>query len=206
MSAPPTSQPPPPNPVLSAYEGFVRDTPLVTRYTLTTLLVSWFISFFMSPSLALGTIPYFCVFKFELYRIILSPLVCESTLTLIFAYICFIDNGKRLEFSMGSTAFGWYMLTLGLMTNVAFMLLMFVFYGLSGEQGFLWKRSSGIWTILFGLIATECTKAPPNSQRRLFFITVPTIYYPLALWALFVLLGGIDFAELISIGVGYAYG
>lgn len=199
--------PPPPNPVLSAYESFVRDTPLVTRYTLSSQCISWFVSFFFNPSYALGTIPSFVVTKLEIYRIILSPLVCDSALSLVFAYLSFLDNGKRLEFSMGSTAFAWLMVTITVVTNVTFCILMFGLSGLTNEKGFLLSPSSGIWTVLFGIIAIECVKAPPNSQRRFFFLTVPTIYYPLILWLIFSLLfGGLNLAFLISIGVGYAHG
>eukprot|EP00543_Licmophora_paradoxa_P014791 CAMPEP_0202464504 /NCGR_PEP_ID=MMETSP1360-20130828/62151_1 /ASSEMBLY_ACC=CAM_ASM_000848 /TAXON_ID=515479 /ORGANISM="Licmophora paradoxa, Strain CCMP2313" /LENGTH=230 /DNA_ID=CAMNT_0049087827 /DNA_START=279 /DNA_END=971 /DNA_ORIENTATION=- len=83
---------------------------------------------------------------------------------------------------------------------------MFGLYTITGDNGYLWYKSVGIWTILFGLIATECSNAPQDSQRRLFFFTVPTLYYPLALWALFSLLGGVNVADLLSVAVGYAYG
>lgn len=200
------NSPPPPNPILNAYEQFTRDTPFVTRTILTTLCVTWLFGFFLDLTYATATIPYFCLYSFEIYRIIISPFICLNILSLVFAFISFMDNGKRLEFSMGSTAFGWYILTVAVCTNVAFLVILFLANGLTGEPGFLWRRSVGIWTILFGLIATECSRAPRDSQRRLFFFTVPTIYFPLALWALFSLLGGLDLADLISVSVGYAYG
>lgn len=206
MSSMPSNPIPPNNPILNAYEQFVTDTPLVTRYVLTTLVVTWVAGFFADLSYATATIPYFCIYRFEIYRIIISPFICQSLLSLVFAVFSFTDNGKRLEFSMGSTAFGWYLLTMTVCTNVGFLMLLFLAHGLSGETGFLWYRSIGIWTILFGLIATDCSKAPRDSQRRLFFFNVPTIYFPIALWALFALFGGMDLADFLSVGVGYAYG
>jgi membrane associated rhomboid family serine protease len=201
------NEPPPPNPILSAYEGFVRDTPLVTRYTMTTLVMSWIVSFVADPTFALANIPHYTVLKFEIYRIALSPLVCTNLLTLIFAYISFLDNGKRLEFSLGSTKFAWLMLVLAVSANVAFLVLCFTLYLVTGgENGFLHLQASGIWTMLFALISIECCKAPATSQRRLFFLTVPTVYYPLVLFALFSLFGGFRLSYLLSIGIGYAYG
>jgi hypothetical protein len=204
MSTP--NEPPPPNPILTAYETFVRDTPLVTRYTITIQFVSWFASFFVNPSFAIDNIPYFTIFKFEIYRIVLSPLVCQRILSLVFAYIGFVDHGKRLEFSIGSTAFAWLMLTLAVITNMAFLLICFTLYVLSGDERFLHLHSSGIWTILFGLIAIECSKAPAGSKRRLFFCDIPTLYYPLGLLAIFSVFGGFWLAFSISVIVGYAYG
>lgn len=198
--------PPPPNPILNAYEQFVRETPLITRYVMTTLVVTWFASWLVDFSYATSTIPYFCLYRFEIYRIVISPFMCQNLLSLVFAYLSFNDNGKRLEHSLGSTAFGWYILTIALCTNIIFCAVMILLNGLTGEPGFLWYSSVGIWTIVFGLIATECSQAPRDSQRRLFFVNVPTIYFPLALWALFALLGGFDASDLISVGVGYAYG
>ena len=201
-----SSNPPPSNPVLSAYENFVRDTPLVTRYVLTSQFVTWFVSFFLDLSPALSVIPHFTLIKFEIYRILLSPLVCSSFITLAFAYLSFIDNGRRLEFSMGSTHFAWLLLTIGIFTNTAFLILSFAMYLMSGNTLWLFSQSRGIWVILFGIIQIECSKAPSNSQRKLFFFTVPTIYYPLALFGLFSLIGGFQFSYLLSIGVGYLDG
>lgn len=45
MSSP--SQPPQSNPVLTAYESFVEQTPLVTRYILNSLTLSYLLSFFV---------------------------------------------------------------------------------------------------------------------------------------------------------------
>jgi membrane associated rhomboid family serine protease len=199
--------PPPPNPILNAYEQFVQETPFVTRSILTTLCITWLLGLVVDLSYATATVPYFCVFKFELYRIVISPLICQNILSLVFAFLSFTDNGKRLEHSMGSAAFGWYLLTVAVCTNVAFLLLLFLANGLTGEPGFLWYRSVGIWTILFGIIAADCSQAPSSDiKRRLFFFTVPTIYYPIALWGLFALMGGFDLADLLSVCVGYGYG
>lgn len=198
--------PPETNPVLSAYESFVQSTPLVTRYVMTTLTISWFVSWFCDPSYPLANIPLFTVFHFELYRVVLSPLVCTSLLSLVFAYISFTDNGKRLEYSMGSTAFLWLILTIGGLTNVVFVLICLFFYAVTAAQAFLLMPSQGFWTILLGIIAVECSGAPSGSKRKLFVFEVPTVYYPVAVLFLFSLFGGFSLSYLISVGVGYAYG
>lgn len=198
--------PPDTNPILSGYESFVQSTPLVTRYVITTLSLSWLFSWFIDPSYPLANIPLFTVFHFELYRIVLSPLICTSLLSLVFSYISFTDNGKRLEYSMGSTAFCWLLLTIGGVTNLAFIAVCLFFYGVTAAQTFLIMPSQGIWTILLGVIAVECANAPPETKRRLFVFEVPTVYYPLAIFALFSLFGGFSIAYLLSVGTGYAYG
>jgi membrane associated rhomboid family serine protease len=199
--------PQPPNPILSAYEGFVRDTPLVTRYVLTTLFMTWFLSFFIDPFFALSNIPYYSLLRFEVYRIILSPFLCSNLLSLVFAYLSFNTSGKRLEFSMGSTAFGWLLVTVGMATNIAFIALCFVLSALTNEEGWVHRSASGIWTILFGIISIECVSASQASLRQyqIFSVSIPTLYYPLVLWGIFSLLGGFSLGDLISVGIGYAY-
>uniref|UniRef100_A0A7S2I7V0 Peptidase S54 rhomboid domain-containing protein n=1 Tax=Helicotheca tamesis TaxID=374047 RepID=A0A7S2I7V0_9STRA len=200
------SAPPQPNPVLSAYESFVRDTPLITRYTLTSQFVTWFLSFFVNPVNAISNIPLFTILHFELYRIITSPIVCTSLLSLIFAFISFTTHGKTLEQSLGSAAFGTLILTLSLLTNILYLVIAFTMYFITSSQICLIMPCSGIWIILLGLIAIECSCAPADSKRKLFVVEVPTLYYPLALLGLFTLFGGINFSYVISVGVGYAYG
>jgi len=198
--------PPQPNPILTQYESFVDTTPLVTRYVLTTLVLSWILSWFANISYSLANVPLFSIMQFELYRILLSPLVCSNLLTLIFAFMSFIESGKRLEFSIGSTAFAVLLSTIAMMTNISFLIVCFACYGLTGQNSWLVLSSQGIWIIILGMIAVECSNAPRDSTRRLFFLVVPTIYYPCAIFALFTLFSGFMLAYLLAIGVGYAYG
>lgn len=196
--------PPPANPILSGYESFVRETPLVTRYCMTGIFTSYMSSFFVDPTMALANIPLFTVQKLELYRLVLSPIVCTDFLNLLFAYLSFLDNGKRLELSLGSAPFAWLLFTIGTITNLLFLLICETLYLITGNDTTLLQYSVGIWTILFGMIAMECAKAPPTMTRRLFFLQVPTLYYPLALLALFSLFGAFRISYFISILVGYA--
>jgi membrane associated rhomboid family serine protease len=203
-----SSDPPPPNPVLTAYEGFIQRTPLVTRSILSIQVVSYIFSWFVNPHYALANIPQFTLFQFEIYRVLLSPLVNTSFFSLIFAFLSFMEHGKRLEHSLGSTAFAWLCMTIGCLTNVAFLLLSLVLYLLSGQDtAYMFASAAGIWLILFGIIAIECIQAPRIQTRRLFFFEVPVLYYPFAIYLFFALLSAsLSFPYLLSIGVGYAYG
>jgi membrane associated rhomboid family serine protease len=203
-----SSDPPQPNPVLTAYEGFIQRTPLVTRSILSIQVVSYIFSWFVNPHYALANIPQFTLFQFEIYRVLLSPLVNTSFFSLIFAFFSFMEHGKRLEHSMGSTAFAWLCMTIGCLTNMTFLLLSLVLYLLSGQDtAYMFSSAAGIWLILFGIIAIECIQAPRTSLRRLFFFEVPVLYYPFAIYLFFALLSAsLSFSYLLSIGVGYAYG
>lgn len=197
------------NPILAAYEKYVLETPMVTRVIMCTHCVSFIVNIFFDLSLGLANIPMFTIYRFEIYRIITSLFVCtDGFLSLILTYFSFVPAGKRLENCFGSTEYACFFLTIGVITNVLYNGLAFLLDALAGQGGQYWLiiPSSGLWNVLFGMIAMECTKAPQGSVRKVFFFTVPTIYYPIALLGLFSFLGGFSLAHLISIGLGYGFG
>ena len=206
MSSIGDSNPPPTNPILSAYETFVRDTPLITRYVLTLQVFTCFLGFFTDLSWALGNTVHFTIHKMEFHRILLSPFASTGLFSLIFSYVSLVDSGRRLEFCMGSTHFAILLLLVAVVTNVSFLALAFFLWALSGNNWWLYTDSFGIWVIIFALIELDCCKAPPSAMRRLFLFTVPTVYYPLALFGLFAVIGGFHFSYLLAICVGYLYG
>jgi membrane associated rhomboid family serine protease len=200
--------PPNHNPLLNAYDSFHRDTPAVTRYILTTQAFSWALSFFVDWTFGLANIPVFTVQHYEVYRLVTSLLVCTNLFSLILAYMSFVDTGRRLEQAMGSTPFAILVVAMGVFTNSLYVAVAACLDVILGTQHWYYLPTFGIWLVLFGLIAMECSKAPQGTRRRLFFCHVPTLYYPLAVLAVFSLLssGGFNLGYLISIGVGYAYG
>ena len=198
--------PPTANPVLTAYESYLQSTPLITRYVLNSVLISFLAGFFFSPAYLCANIPLLTIFKFQLYRIVTSPLICSDFLSLIFAFMGFLNHGVKLEQSMGSTMFALLFFTLTIVSNILFLILNILLWGLTNSDSYLTSASLGIWTVLLGIIAVECSEAPPESQRRLFFLEVPSKYYPLVLLALFSMLAGPQLSYCLCVAVGYAYG
>lgn len=197
--------PPDDNPILKSYESFVRDTPFVTRCLLQTQGITWLLSWFLDLGLAVGNVPQFTIFHFEIYRIFLSPFICTSLLSLVFCYLSFAEYGKRMEFDLGSTAFAILLATIGWVVNIVHLAVCFVLYSTDGSTNWLFMPCFGVWMLVFGLLSIECSQAPATSTRRLFVVDVPTRYYPLALVALFSLLGGFQLAYILAIGIGVAY-
>lgn len=171
-----------------------------------TEAIACVVNIFFDLRLGLGNIPLFTVLKFEIYRIVTSLFVCEGFFSLFLAFFSFLPTGKRLEYSMGSTEFACVLLTIGVMTNVLYICLAFLFAGLVGGQSLLVNPSFGLWNVLFGVIALECTKAPQGSVRKILVWTIPAFYYPVALWVFFSFMGSFSLAHLISIGLGYGLG
>ena len=194
------------NPVLTAYENFVRDTPLVSRYILTACAVCYLASFVVNPQFSLANIPYFCVYKLELYRILVAPLLCDNIVSLVFAYFIVADHVKRLEYSLGSTAFAVLFGTLNLLVNLAHIVVCITLSFLSQSPAWSLLPASGIWIVLLPLIGTECLQAPPGSHRKLFCYAVPALYYPVVLGGLLAIMSGQHVPYALATAIGYAYG
>lgn len=174
-----------PNPLLNAYENFQTQTPLVTRLLVSLQVIGFISSWFWDAKYALGCSLQFTIFRFEFYRVLLSPLVNDSLFGLAFVFLAFIDHGRRLEVNMGSTRFAWYCLWLGTLANTSFLLTSLILYFLTNESTWLITSSSGIWTILMGLLAMDCKLASTRRfSRRMFCIEIPVLYYPLAVYVL----------------------
>ena len=118
----------------------------------------------------------------------------------------FMNHGIKLEQSVGSCMFGVLFFTLTVASNVLFLLVSVLLWGLTNSESYLVGASMGIWSVLLAIIAVECSQAPQDTKRKLFFLTVPTLYYPLVLLALFSMFAGVKLAYCLGVAVGYAYG
>jgi len=127
-------------------------------------------------------------------------------LSLIFAFFSFSDNGKWIEMAAGSTNFAVLLLSMSGIVSLLHHAILICFFVIYHEDHYLDVPMDGIWVLILALTAKECSKADPDSKRRIFFFEVPTRQYPLTLLALFTLFGGINLSFFISVGVGYLDG
>jgi membrane associated rhomboid family serine protease len=198
--------PPSSNPILDRYLEFRNGTPFVTRLMLASQVTCYILSFLVDTQKVTANIPYFTVYYFQIYRILLSPLLCNRFLSLAIAFLSFSEPGRRLERSIGSTAFLCLVTTLATLTNATYIIFAFLLCELTGNKSLLYQQASGIWLVVFGIITIECHRAPPQSSRRLVFFPVRVEYFPFALFAFFCFFTGtFEWSYIISIGIGYAH-
>jgi membrane associated rhomboid family serine protease len=156
------SGPPRANPVLAYYQEWAEKTPFVTRYSLIVMFTLFVLSLFLPLDMFLGNMPYFTVYKFEVYRIFLSFLVGNSFLMLIFACLFFPSMGGRMEAAYGSAYFLYLILMFAVLTNVTYTVVC-VLFGLMGSDEMMFMNCSGFWVVLFSFITMECMLVSPLS-------------------------------------------
>ena len=203
---PPSDTPPNNNPAISAYESFARETPLVTRYVIQALVVGYLTTFIYNFTSAVVNIPFFTLYRLEIYRLLLAPFFSDNILTVLFSCIAFSTYGKLIEVNKGSTNFGVLIFMIGFLSNVAFLFLCIFLSITTHENNWLTLKSAGPFTIIPGLIAFECSIAPAGSKRRLLMCELQTVYFPVVITSLWFLFSGDNFVLFISMGFGYLYG
>jgi len=172
------------------------------------VVVLYLFSWIYDLDLALGNVTYYCIFRLELYRILLSPIVGNSFLNTVILAMFYPAMGMRMESSLGSSLFLWLLGCITIVTNVAFnvcCILMSLMH-MPEARVALFYSCSGFWVVLFALITIECMQMPEMPRQMLFIpVQIPSMYFPLVLYVFFSLFTGpqLDFA--IAMGVGYAY-
>ena len=194
------------NQLLAAYKGWAEKTAYTTRTIVLTICILTLLSIFgLDFTLYFANIPAFSIMHFEIYRIVLSPLVSNSFITLILMFFFFPTMGTQLEQQLGSAAFGGLVLSLTLITNIAFAALCLFLSIFGMPEAMLWE-CAGFWTVIFSLITIDCMKNPEHPRRIMCLPwDIPSQYYPLALFGIFCLIGRFELSFLVAIGTGYAY-
>lgn len=153
MSAAPST--PPPNPVLQYYQNWSEKTPYVTRTTTIGIVIVYLLSFFWQADIYLGNTTYFTLMSFEIYRILLSPLVGNSIFAIIIIFMTYPTLGMKMESTMGSGQFLSVIGTISILTNISFNIVCLLLYFMKSAEA-LFYNCCGFWTIVFGLITIEC--------------------------------------------------
>ena len=131
------------NPVLTFYHNFLTTTPFTTRATLQTLLLLFLLSFFLPLDTWLSNTPLFTIQRFELYRLILSPLICVSFMSIVFVGMTFKSLGSRLEQAHGSIKLLLLMIQITVVVNTLFVAMCLLGYYGTGDATALMNTSQG---------------------------------------------------------------
>jgi len=192
------------NPVLEYYQRFCDKTPFVTRTLTVFIVVEYILSFFFPFEDYLGNVTLFTILGFELYRLVLSPFVGNSILTLIILIISYPSIGSQMEWSMGSSSYLYLMCIMSIATNLLFNAVCLLLFLVMPNSASLQYSCQGFWIILFSLITIDCMGSPDSPRRLLFIpIDIPSKYMPIAMYVLFSLFGGPSLSFALAILVGY---
>ena len=144
-----------PNPLMNYYQSWADKTPYVTRNTTIGAVIFYLVSFIIRLDILLANIPMYSIYSYQIYRLVFSPLVGNSIMTLVLIIIMYPAIGSRMEWAMGSAAYMFLLGIFGLTINMAFDVICVGLYMLGNEFA-LNLICAGFWTILFALYTIEC--------------------------------------------------
>jgi hypothetical protein len=145
------------------------------------------LSFIFDLGGLLANIPALTIFGLQLHRLLLSPLVCVSVMSVLFVGMTFTSLGRSMEAKLGTVRLLLLMGTFSLVVNLTFTsLCLLLFFGTKNPSTLAYS-AQGFWMILMALLTIDCHSPGSPPTRRLMFLPfqIPTIYYPAALLAFF---------------------
>lgn len=211
-------EPPISNPLQTAYEEYIQNTPYITRIISTIQMISYGMSWFIDMSNIFATTPLYVIYDYEIYRILLCTYIVNTNLiSVLIGFYHFIQYGIKLERSIGSTSFLYMCFMIGIITNILFCIVCFVlYYIMSSNVDILQLSSSGLWNIIYAIISNECVHHSilygTDYSRKFLIWDIPILYYPIVLLFMISFLSSSKstsisiLSSIISTSIGYLYG
>ncbi len=151
------------NPMLQSYQAWSERTPYITRISTITLVAIYIISFFLPLTYYLANIPYYTLYKYQIFRVVTSPLVGNSIFMLLLILLTYPALGLKMEASLGSGAFLSMLFTIDVLVNLSFLLLSTLAY-IFGVNSLRWECGN-FWLILFTLLTIDCMQVQASNNH-----------------------------------------
>lgn len=180
-------------------KDFWKSIPLfVKTVIILTLVIYIFNLFFPIIAACLVNVPYYTVFRINLWRLFTTVFVTTSLLNILFAFLFWIKEAMSLESSSGTLRYMFIFLINSVMIQLIYTLIMLIAYLFIGNDSVLLMNvqggrveNNGLWPIIMSELTILCM-ANPESTMRLFLFPcdIKAKYYPFCLLIFFTVMGG----------------
>ena len=184
------------------YNRWVTATPVATRGLLFLLLFLSFLHLLLPNSLT--CVPYFTLFKVELWRLFTANWVANGFFSAMFMAMTLNYTAAKLERALGSLHF--LLLTLLISTGITTLFVLacatLAYNPVKTYRPAMLWAGNGVWGTIVALSVVE-SRIYPHPTRRLFMLPwkIPSKHYPLALLGLLCFFG-----FSLFLPIGYAVG
>lgn len=196
--------------------NMLSSIPYFVKIVLCSTVILYLFNFIIPyVGLFLADIPYFTVYKIQLWRLITTPFITTSIFSVIFSIFFWYEKASKLEKEIGTIKYMLIFFMNSLFIQILFCTLMLLLsFIIQSQYPMKMKvtprgiRNEGIWPILLCDITLLCLSNPnENLKFRFFPCTIKAKYYPLILFLIFTIISGfvIDFENLCGIGFGFLY-
>ena len=196
--------------------SIIDSMPFFIRIVVFSTLIFFIINLF-TPYIAfyLADIPYFTIFRLQLWRLFTTPFITTGLISIVFSLLFWFRHAVKLEQEKGTVKYMLNFFMNSFFIQIMYCLLMLIISLIIQNQIMLRMkltmrgvRNEGLWPILMCDLTLVCLSNPEANMRFFFFpCNIKAKYYPLFLFGVFTLLSNfnIDFEILCGIAFGFLY-
>ena len=154
-------------------------------------------------------VPYYTIFKFQIWRLITSVFITTNIFQIILAFFVWVKYASLLETSLGTIKYTLIFL-LNTFCIQVFNIVIYSFFSLlnkkSFNSGIKSKKNSGLWGIVMCEMTLLCVSNPESPMKLLLIpYTVKAKIYPIILVLMFILVNYLEIDVEIISGVIYGF-
>lgn len=189
-----------------------NDIPLFVKFIIVSSLVLYLLNLIFNPfGFYLANIPYYTIYKIQIWRIITSTFLNTSILNILFGLLSWVRDGSSLELSMGTIRYMFVFLINGIFIQIIHTIIIFLIFLVLKNDKILSLNAAGysvenngLWPIIMAEMTLLCM-ANPESPMRLFFFPceIKAKFYPFILFAFFMLMSGFQIEFDLFAGIIY---
>ena len=190
--------------------------PFFVRIIVFSTLIFFIINLF-TPYVAfyLADIPYYTLFFFQIWRLFTTAFITTGLLSVIFSIFFWYRDAVKKEQDLGTVKYILHFFMMTFFIQILYCLMMSIVALIIQNTITLKMKISmggvnneGLWPILMCDLTLLCLSHPEQDMRFFFFpCNIKAKFYPIILFAFFVVLSGfqIDFEILCGIAFGFLY-
>ena len=192
-----------------------KNIPLFIRFITFTTLILYILNLFIPKvSFYLSNIPYFTIYKINIWRISTTILITTDILNIILSLFFWIKYASELESSMGTIKYFLIFTMNSIIIQIFYTLISYLISLLINNKQFLLAKikdkndisNSGVWPYIICELSLLSLSNPNQPMKILFFpCQFKAKFYPIILFIIFSIMNSFIIDLEILTGIIYAF-
>ena len=192
-----------------------KNIPLFIRLITFITIILYILNFFIQNiSFYLSNIPYFTIYKINLWRIMTTILITTDILNIILSLFFWIKYASELESSMGTIKYFLVFTMNSIIIQICYTLISYLIAFLINNKQFLLGKikdkndisNSGIWPYIICELTLLSLSNPNQNMKILFFpCQFRAKFYPILLFIIFSIMNSFVIDLEVLTGIIYAF-
>ena len=168
--------------------------------------------FVFNISLYISNIPFFTLYKFQIWRLFSTSLMCTGIINILLSIILWIKFGAILENTIGTLLYLFIFMINSTFIQIIYSLLIFIISLIIKNEKILKLKidknvvtNSGIWPYIISELTLLSLSNPNEIIKLFFFPEIKAKYYPIIVFIIFALFNNLIVDLEVFSGIFYAF-